>query len=209
MRPPSEEADLRTAETWLAAHGLHVKRFPKPERKTGKTPDFRLFRDGQHVGFCEVKSPRDERLDDKLQAEADAEQSFKTVGVVGPTAAYNRISKHIDKAIEQFDAVNPDRLLPNILVFINWDQGSNYTDLHETLFGYHDYVDDKGRPTYRDNSRRKVAEGRIKDGKHRIDLYVWIDGRTQRANPQTISGDDTHKTLICGWLGIGAAGAAR
>jgi hypothetical protein len=131
MRAPPEVEDLRTATAWLAGNGLDAARFSAAERKVSKTPDFRIYRGNRHVGFCEVKSPRDDWLDDQL---ARAEP-FQLVGGSRNDPAFNRISSHIAKAAEQFDAVNPDRTLPNILVFINWADANSFNDLYETLRG--------------------------------------------------------------------------
>jgi hypothetical protein len=207
MRPAKENDDLDTAKAWLAAIGLQAERFTKADKRKGHdTPDFRLFRDGQHVGFCEVKSPREEQLDKRLRAAAAAEQSFRLVGKDDThVRVYNRISDHIDKAVEQFDAVNPDRTLPNILVFVNWNETSDFSDLHEALFGEHHYVGDNNR-LITDYSRRKIAEGQtIGTRKHRIDLYVWIDGRTKQPEGYLFSGDFVFRDKICGWLGVDPA----
>jgi hypothetical protein len=197
----SEKDERHTATEWLAANGLHAKPFSKSEIGKSKTPDFRLFRDGRHVGFCEVKSSRpDERLNNKLAA-VEAPQ---IVGVIDlRVSIYNRLSDDIKEAAKQFYAVNPTREFPNILVLINRDSSSRFADLHETLIGFHDYSGEDG--LVRDYSQMSVAEGHmIGKRKYCIDLYVWIDWLKGHRPPRPcyVFGDIVFRAKVCGWLGI-------
>jgi hypothetical protein len=45
------------------------------------------------------------------------------------------LARHVAKAATQFDAVNADRAVPNILIFVNHADASSFADLHETLTG--------------------------------------------------------------------------
>jgi len=198
MRAPEEEADLCVVADWLAANGLQAARFSPAERKTGKTPDFRVYRGDQHVAFCEVKSPRDDWLDDQLAVA----EPFQIVGGLRADPTFNRISGHIAKAAKQFDAVNPGRKLPNILVFVNWADANSFQDLHETLTGYLE-LEGGGRITTMPN----VAEGRlIGERKHHIDMYAWLDGRSRRLQGHVFSRTNTAFVAeICSWLGLDMA----
>jgi hypothetical protein len=50
-------------------------------------------------------------------------------------STFNRIGRHVRNAAEQFDAVNPARQLPNVLVFVNHNEMSARSDLYETVTG--------------------------------------------------------------------------
>jgi hypothetical protein len=195
MRAPEEDEDLCTAADWFAKKGLRAVRFTAAELKAGKTPDFRIYYGDRHVGFCEVKSPHNDWLDDKLSKA----EPFQLAGGCRRDPTFNKIAAHIEKAIKQFDAVNADRALPNILVFINWAATARFSDLYETLRGYLELVDGRRVAT-----TLKIAEGRISAGKHRIDLYVWFDGRTDPTD-FLFSGDSIFRNEICSLLGLDPA----
>jgi hypothetical protein len=102
-RKGDEASDLALAEKLVFdGHSLCVERFTHSETVKGPTPDFRLRRaSGELVGFVEIKSPRDDLLDQKL-----AGTSGEIVGGPRNDPTFNRIERHIKKAAEQFDAVN-------------------------------------------------------------------------------------------------------
>src|SRR5262249_40989390 len=81
--------------------------------------------------FCEVKSPRDDWLDDQIEAASPGQ----IAGGARSDPTFNRIARHVDKAASQFDAVNGGHAVPNILVFVNHAVASGFGDLHETLTG--------------------------------------------------------------------------
>lgn len=170
-RAPDEKYDLELVGELCGSYGVEAVRFAKKEMRVGKTPDFRLLIGSDLYAFCEVKSPRDEWLDNLLD---DAEPD-EIVGGLRNDPIFNRLSTMITTAVKQFDAVNPDRLLPNVLVFVNHDDNSHFSDLQETLTGMF-HADDGTRYA----TMLNVSEGRIREMKSRIDLYVWIDGRTKR-----------------------------
>jgi hypothetical protein len=193
MRAPDEAVDLRAAEKWLAGKGLRAARFSKTEIRQGRTPDFRIYRGDRHVGFCEVKSPRDDWLDDQLAKAAPSQ----LVGGSRPDPGFNRLSHAIAEAVKQFDAVNPDRKLPNVLVFINWADGYDVDDLRETLTGYREGV----------ATMTKISDGRmIGVRKSRVDLYVWIDGPTGQGQGGMFSEGSAFQAEVCGWLDPGSVG---
>jgi hypothetical protein len=72
-----------------------------------------------------------------------------------------------------------------VLVLVN-DDSMDFLDLREALDGYMVY----GTPEvgfYRNVAARRVAEGRIREEKHGIDLYVWIN-RYEGRHPWRPSG---------------------
>jgi hypothetical protein len=115
------------------------------------------------AGFCEVKSPRDDWLDEQLEQAPP----MTLVGGARRDPTFNRIARNVEKAVRQFDAVNPDHDVPNVLVLVNHDDNSGFADLHETLTGQ--FRADNGE-TYPTNVR--IA---TRLGDRRVDLYCWID----------------------------------
>jgi hypothetical protein len=172
MGKPNEDPDLKLVEELLfAPRHLVLQRFSRTETLTGRTPDFRVFRTGELVAFCEVKSPRDDWLDDQL----DDAPPLQLVGGLRPDPTFNRIARHIEKAASQFESVNSARSLPNILVFVNHDRASSFNDLRETLTGMFHSADGERFETI-----SHISEGRLGEVKRAIDLYVWIDERRRR-----------------------------
>ncbi|MBI5194085.1 MAG: hypothetical protein HZA08_11690 [Nitrospirae bacterium] len=109
---------------------------------------------------------------------------------------YNRIADDIHQAVRQFDAVNPDLEHPNVLAFLN-DPGSHcdYGDLIGVLTGQ--FITDNGRllPLF-----TSYSEGRIREEKLRVNLYIWIegDGRQHFFFPDI---NREHERNICKWFG--------
>jgi ribosomal protein L30/L7E len=91
-------------------NGITLERYGDFALKLGKTPDFKLLKDGTLHGFCEVKSPRDDYVFD-----VPNESGFAVRENV-PTR--RKLGSHIRQASNQFEAVNPGHKLPNILVFV-------------------------------------------------------------------------------------------
>lgn len=159
------ERGERVALDFLIKHGLRGERFTKEEMRKGKTPDFRVFRDGKFVLFCEAKHVQH---DDWLDKQLDEAPPMKLVGGSRPDPVYNRLTTHIHNAAKQFQAVNPDHKFPNVLVFANSDHHCGMTDLVSVLTG--NFYSDSGSV---DPIFKGFSEGRIREEKYLIDLYVW------------------------------------
>lgn len=104
VKKPDEAADLKLVEGLFAQHGLKLEPFKKTEIRAGKTPDRRILRGDQQIGFVEVKSPRDDWLDEQLEKATPGQ----IVGGLRDDPIFNRLARQIQKAAQQFDAVNPD-----------------------------------------------------------------------------------------------------
>lgn len=143
---------------------------------------------------AQVKSPRDDCLDDQLEQAPPG----TIVGGARSDPTFNRIARHILKAVKQFDTVNPDHSLPNVLVFVNHDDASNFNDLYETVTGYA-----RGTSGGQFPFHTHIAEQRLGDMRARIDLYLWLDDNRKRrriggflwceANPEHVA---ALKTLL-------------
>jgi len=171
-RAPDEEADLELVkELVFARRDLVLERFSHAETMAGRTPDFRVLRNGKLVAFSEVKSPRDDWLDNQI----DLVPPGRIVGGERSDPTFNRIARHVEKGASQFDAVNAGRVVPNILVFVNHADGTDLNDLRETLTGMFHSTTGKRIPTV-----SHISENRIGDAKSKIDLCIWIDRKTRR-----------------------------
>lgn len=200
-RTPSEKSDLSLVAATLRGQALQALRFSKEEARAGKTPDFRVMDGARLFAYCEVKSPRDEWLDSQI----DQAEPGMIVGGLRSDPVFNRLSKMIEKAAEQFDAVNPDRSVPNILTIVNHDDASHPGDLIETLTGMFHADNGTQHPTV-----RHVSEGRIREVKNRIDLYVWIDRETGRVRGYLFTESvPAHVDALCAKLGLEKAGIRR
>jgi hypothetical protein len=198
MTDLQEGTDLALVEELVFSHeGLTLQRFTRAETLSGRTPDFRVFKSGGLVAFLEVKSPRDGWLEFLI----DNAKPLQIVGGRRHDPTFNRIGRHIEKAATQFDAVNGDRTVPNILAFVNHDKASSFADLREALTGM--FHAEGGE---RFETMLHISEGRLAKPKRLIDLYIWIDSRRRRVqgyffkelNPERLSG-------ICELLGLDAS----
>jgi len=160
----------------------------KTERRRGKTPDFRVYRGEEFQFYCEVKSiARDNWLDSQLQA-APKES---IVGGVRNDPVYNRLTDDIHQAAKQFDAVNPEDKVPNVLVFVNHDSICDRQDLIGVLTGNFVTEDGSAHRVY-----AKFSEGRIKRDKSRIHLYCWLQHGQMRAYVFNRS-HENHRRALC------------
>jgi hypothetical protein len=192
MRKPDEDPDLKLVEDLIfAPTGLTLQRFSHQETVAGRTPDFKVLRAGELAAFCEVKSPRDDWLDNQL----DAAAPLQLVGGLRPDPTFNRIARHVEKAATQFDAVNAGLAVPNILAFVNHDKASNFSDLRETLTGM--FHVEGGE---RFETMTYISDGRLAEAKKRIDLYVWVDKRRKRVQGYLFNETDPLRVKIIGEL---------
>lgn len=147
---------------------------PEAERLAGKTPDFRVKRDAALAGFVEVKSPRDDWLDDQFaEAEAmPAEERPEIVGGGRPDPIFNRLGRLVKKAAKQFAAVADEGEVPRILVIVNHDELTRFEDLRVTFRGFEISADG-----WRFDTFPGAAEGVRKAAAPHIDLVVFIDAK--------------------------------
>lgn len=193
---PSEMIrDKKLVADFLESKGLRAEKFSKEEMTDSKTSDFRVFNGQDFAFYCEVKSmSRDEWLNKQL----DAAKPGEIVGGGRPTPIYNRVSQKIHEAVKQFDAVNPDLVHPNVLVLVNHDKDSGVKDLDLVYSGGFFTEDGKWVPMF-----RKFSEGRIRDKKRRIHLYIWIDVFNGEPNDFRLHNLDSpeHLDRLCDYFG--------
>ncbi len=175
-----DKRDKQKAREFLEQHSFEVDEYSKNEMKEARTPDFKVLKDGELVFYCEVKTiAEDTWIIDQLRNARPA----TIVGGPRNDATYNRISSKIHDAAEQFQSVNPIHEYPNVLVFIDHEEGLGYNGLLNTVTGYF-FAQGGGRhPIF-----KKYSDGRIKKEKYQIDLYLWFDDR--RKKPDWLFGNN-------------------
>ena len=158
----------QVVKDFLSGYGLRSEKFDKTQIGIGKTPDFRIFINTDLVFYCEVKNAqKDMWLDEKI---AKADPGEIIVGGIRKDPVFNRLSAHIHKAHKQFDAVNKNESLPNVLAFYNEDKQSGFLDLLAVTTGNFYAEGGEVYPIY-----KNFSEGRIKADIEKIHLIIWLD----------------------------------
>lgn len=139
---------------WMQGFSLESERYTKKEMRTGlKTPDFKVYKKKKLQFLCEVKA---------------VIENSNTSNDTTP----NQLTNDIHDSFKKFKDVNPEHSVPNVLAFVNRKITAGVDYLEDVLTG-HWYMDDgKAYPFY-----VYYSEGRIKNEKSEIDLYLWLEGR--------------------------------
>ncbi len=180
-------------EQFFLEQDLVPERFTKAESRSRKTPDFKVLKDEELMFLCEVKDIlEDEKLDELLD---DAEPG-EMVGYGGNDPTYNRVAAKIHQAAKQFEAVNSGHQSPNVLAFFNMDDTCDWMDIIAVITGGLPCEDGSWFDGF-----LKFSEGRIKDDKWSIDLYLWMeeDGETKYFFTER---RDQHHELLLRLFGI-------
>jgi hypothetical protein len=173
------KADKNMVAEFLTQKGLTATEFQKQERSKGKTPDFRVLYNGAFAFFCEVKTIQKDMIEG-----------------LRDDPVFNRLTDDIHTAVKQFDAVNQKVEAPNVLTLINHDQSCGLNDLISVLTGNFIAENDQPSPIY-----KQFSEGRIKDEKARIHLFLWLDDFKPERFLFTQTHIEFHKQL-CGWFRV-------
>lgn len=94
---------------------------------------------------------------------------LEIVGGLRHDPTFNRLAGHVHEGAKQFYAVNTDREFSNVLIFTNSDTHCLFADLLSTLTGNFHAEGGMVEPIY-----KEISEGRIREEKLTIDLYVWL-----------------------------------
>lgn len=192
---PSEDDDMKIAEKLVfSPNSLDLLKIP---RGAGRSADLQILQNGLLVAYCELKSPRDEWLETLL----DVAKPCQIVGCAREDPVFKKIRKHANKASKQFEAINPKRAVPNVLVFVNHDDGSNFNDLRETFTGLFHAANGSRHATMLDTAAS------LERAKSQIDLCVWIDGRRSTVQGYFFNQGATpdYMKQLCVLLGINPA----
>ena len=185
--------DEEKVKRYLEGREFTAERFSKALTRAGKAPDFCVFRNGEFLFYCEVKSiVKDRWLDELLNNAAPGE----LVGGTRNDPIFNRLTADIHEAVKQFDVVNEDQKHPNVLVLVNHDDACGFNDLLGILTGNFYANDGTAHPIY-----RQFSHGRIKDEKGKVHLFIWLDDHKpdRLLFSQT---DETHHATLCAAFGI-------
>lgn len=139
------------AEAFFQSRGLLVERYVKGNLGKTRTPDFKVSASNGAFFYCEAKS--------FPQLSADKG--------VSPNTLHNSLAGKITKASKQFKAVNPSRLVPNVLAWRATDPRINSQSLEDLLQGYIKISD-----VVVDLSKHRF--GRVRYHLKDIDLHIWF-----------------------------------
>jgi hypothetical protein len=167
--------------------GIALESFSGGALRRGKTPDFRLVKHGDLQAFCELKSPRDDFLFELPQQDGFA--------IRANLPFHRKLGSHIRYAAQQFDAVNPDREFPNILVFVNHSPDIARRDIHATVAGL---PGPDGKRIFM--LSRKMQE-QVLNAARKIDLFLWIDAPKRTCQHVSINGA-VHQAAALDLLGL-------
>jgi hypothetical protein len=191
-RKPTEGADIKLMQELIfQPSDVVLQPFSKEEKAKGKTPDFKLMKGSELYGYCELKSPRDDWV---FEFPNDTKSS-ETAAETRPSPTSNNLARQIESAVEQFDAVNPDHKLPNVLAIVNHAVGRTLSDLHVTVTGIQ--VPDGPRLYTLKPDRRK----QIWEAARHVDLFLWIDAE-KRTWRHAYPNDAIHRVAACALLGF-------
>ncbi len=187
---------------YLSDVGLQVARFRKDEMRKGRTPDFRVFANGALAFYCEVKTAQE---DDWLDQQLAGVPALTLVGGSRPDSTYNRVSSYIHSAAGQFDAVNPTMAHPNVLAIVNGEHSAGRTDLIHVVTGNAYCESGEVVPMF-----REYSEGRIREEKLRVHLYLWFNdwepGAPQMFFPEVHA---PHHSALCHYFNVDPAAMKR
>jgi hypothetical protein len=193
-RPVNEEADeAMMRELIFKGRDVEVERLPDGK---SKSPDFKLIKEGSLKAYCELKSPRD----DWVFAVPNDLKPGEIRQEVRENSAARSLARVINKAAVQFDAVNPDRARPNILVIVSHARLRGPTDLHLAIAGLP--VPGGGRgfllvdPNEKDFKKAWAKQKQLWDDARRIDLFYWIDAYAKTVR-YVINEDGARKREAC------------
>jgi large subunit ribosomal protein L30 len=176
-QPKDEAADeALVRQLVFNARGVEAERLPEGKNKS---PDFKLTKNGELKGYCELKSPRDDwifAIPKDLKSGEIRKESREN-------PAAHALARVIGKAAAQFDAVNPDHEQPNILVIVIHARLRGPTDLHLAIGGA-PMPDGSRRFLLVDPNEKDFKKAFEKQKTHwedawKIDLFYWVDARTK------------------------------
>jgi large subunit ribosomal protein L30 len=195
-----EDADKRLLRNLIfEPRGIRAEDIPEGG---SKTPDFKLLKDSALRAYCEMKAPAD---GDSFDFPNDLAPGEVRVEVRKDPTIFN-LAAHIAKSAKQFDAVNPDRAHPNILVIVNHDRRKGPADLRMALEGIRAPNGQRFYPLVNDQDRWEIQHG-VWTAARSIDLYVWVDPR-KRTWQWFQPASARRLAEACELLGISPAGAA-
>jgi hypothetical protein len=159
---PDEAADIQLLQDLICdANGIILEPYDKVALNRGKTPDFKLMKDSDLVGYCEMKSLFDpEALEDPPEG---------TMAVRKNLPFYRKLGQQVRGAVEQLDAENSTHDKPNVIVFVSHTPEIERKDLIATIAGLP--LPD-GKPLF---MLGRKMQGQVCEAARKIDLFLWIN----------------------------------
>jgi hypothetical protein len=187
-RKPDERADIALMKRVLF-NSHHLRLEPVKKRKDEKGPDFKIMRGQELVAYLELKSPRDDWILAPMQGENPETRQ---------DPFYRNLANHIETAVMQFDAANPDHAVPNVVVFVNHALDKDRRDLRMVF---------EGVPVPNGKPIPVVAkQEQMQDAAKRIDLFFWIDAREPLPPKPLFAPDAPHAKSACDLFGVDSKG---
>jgi hypothetical protein len=140
-----------------------------PRTRT-RRPISSCWKEGALRAYCEMKAPTD---GDLFAVSDDLESGEIRAEVCKDPGIFN-LARHIAKAAKQFEAANPDRAHPNILVIVNHARRKGPDDLRMALEGIQAPDGRRFFPLVNDTEKWEAQKG-VWEAARSIDLYVWVD----------------------------------
>lgn len=141
--------DEKTSFEYLKKIGLAIEKYDKG-KYDGKRTDFRVFESNKLAFYAEVKTFIYNTSEDLLH-----------------NTMFNKFSGKIRDANKQFQSVNKNHKVPNVLFLFSNDYRINWSKFHSFLIAKYDY----GTGTLLLN---KYRDGRSMEAVRNIDLYIWL-----------------------------------
>jgi len=176
---PELDDERYVRELMADLYGVQLAKIPESDTKTF---DYELLSSGRRVAAVEVK-----RLG--VAARTPENGWVRTEGGALTRPSGDNASARVGAAIHDAYKQLSTATSPKVLVFLNDEHLIDLLDLHEAVNGYLIYGD--GAHAHKNLAGMKVAQGRIREEKMQIDLYVWInryEGRVHhRADGQPLA----------------------
>lgn len=167
MARSKESQDERYVREMLEQRfGVTLRKLEESTEDGVKSADFELLSQDERVAVMEVKTL--ELTPRTVERGFREENGFLT----RPDNAPKRVAARIHGAWQQL-RVYPESIA-KVAVFVNDETAADVLDLSEAFQGFLDY-DNPETGVYRNTVSRRLANGRMRDEKGRIDLYLWFD----------------------------------
>lgn len=156
-------------------YGLNLRKLD--EERDAKTPDYELIDDGVRAAIAEIKTlghvERSEAKGWKVERHTPFSWSASRTDN-GPS----RVSDHVHAAAKQLRRFET----PRVLILLNQEPLLDVHDLEEAVHGYLPYGNEESG-YFLNTASMRIAEGRIREDRWIIDLYLWIE---PRKGPRTV-----------------------
>jgi hypothetical protein len=162
-------------------YGINLNKINEHGGNNGLTPDFECISYGQRIFVCELKEFIDVPLS-KKSGRTIINHPDGSIESYGNDNAINRISKDIYKAHKQLSKYTE----PKILIFLSNTSLLNVRDLDETFNGF-SILAVEGNTRYVNIYAKRASEGKIKDIKKKIDLYIWVESADDKIYFRTVT----------------------